>query len=266
MQKTQRFARILVCGFLSLVGTYAAHAIVFTVTVDGPDAIYLAGRTDLTIPDPSDPWTGPADHLVRHSGVTPEEAKESIPPYVPVSGGDVIKVADPASGGINFFNGFGPPYFGPSGNGAAGSDLSPLGGLSGYKGPQGPLAGVFLDDSVPASGPPATLDFSPSGMGIDFLSLSPLLKQVFYIGDGITSGGEFQTFIAPTGATRLFLAIPDGFGFGGPPGAYDDNDGAYRVNVGINEDPPTTVPETGASLALLGLGIGVLLAFRNHKR
>lgn len=244
-----------------------AVSAVYSVTVDGPDAIFLAGRTDITIPDPSLDWTGPGDHLIRHAGPTPEEianpalAKEQIPPFVPVSGGDIIRALDPAIGGINFFNGFGPSFFGPGGNGAAGSDLTGLGGISGYIGPQGPLAGVFLNDSIPSNSAlrPGTLDFSPSGLGTDFLTLSPLLGQVFYIGDGKTSGGEFQQFTAPAGATRLFLAIPDGFGFGGAPGAYDDNDGAYQVRIGVNAIPNsvpdggTLLPAFAAAVALMGL-------------
>jgi len=227
---------------------------VYTVIVNGPDAIFLAGRTDVVIPDPSDPWnTG--THLIRHGGPTPEEAKESLPPYISVSGGDIIRVLDPAIGGINFFNGYGPPFFGPSGNGSAGSNLTSLDGISGYLGPQGPLAGVFLDDSIPDSGPaPATIDFTPGGIGLDFLSLSPELRQIFYIGDGQTSGGVFQQFVAPAGATRLFFAIPDGFGFGGAPGAYDDNDGSYSIRVGINTIPTATpVPEPSTIVMLASL-------------
>jgi hypothetical protein len=201
---------------------------IFTITVKGSDAIFLAGRTDLVIPPASDPWPG---GLMRHTSPTPEEIQETVPPFIPVSGGDVIRGADPAVGGVSFFNGFGGNVFGPSGNGLSGSNLSPFGGISGYIGPQGPLSGVFLDDSVPAAGPPATLDFSPAGLGINFLTLSPGLGQVFYIGDGITAGGAFQEFIAPVGATRLFLGIPDGFGFNGAPGAYDDNDGSYQIRI-----------------------------------
>lgn len=222
---------------------------VFGVTVEGTDAIFLAGRTDVVVPPASDPWSV----LTRHGSPTPEEALETFPSSVPVAAGDLIRVLDPAIGGINFFNGFGPPFFGPSGNTLAGSSLTALGGISGYAGPQGPLTGVFLDGTVPMSGPaPLTIDFTPGGVGIDFSSLSPAIAQVFYIGDGIDTGGEFQAFTAPAGATRLFLGIPDGFGFGGAPGAYDDNDGSYRVRIGVNSDPRVPEPAT-AFLVLLAL-------------
>jgi hypothetical protein len=78
----------------------------------------------------------------------------------------------------------------------------------------------------------------------------------------VTSANVFQTFIAPAGATRLFLGIPDGFGFGGAPGAYDDNDGSYRVIIGVNEIPAIPEPETNA-LLLAGLG---LLGFYARKK
>ncbi len=247
---------VLATATTSLVLSKSAVAATFSLTVDGSDAIFLAGRTDLIIPPASDPW----DVLGRHRGPTPEEIQETLPPFITVAGGDVVKVADPAIGGISFFNGFGDPFFGPSGNGAAGSNLNSLDGISGYLGPQGPLVGVFLDDSIPnISSAPATLNFTPSGLGTDFVSLSPALGQVFYIGDGVTSTAQFQEFIAPSEATRLFLGIPDGFGFVGNPGAYDDNDGSYQVLLGVNEEPSEEggqkVPEPSSILGILALGV-----------
>ena len=178
----------------------------------------------------------------------------------------MLQVADPAIGGISFFNGFGGTIYGPGGNGLGGSNLTAFGGISGYLGPQGPLVGVFLDDAIPSSGAPVRLDFRPvssGGLGIDFMSLAPDLGQIFYIGDGITSGGDFQSFTAPAGATRVFFGIPDGFGFVGAPGAYDDNDGRYVIGVGINEPPPAVpVP---AAVWLFGTALLGLLGFRRRS-
>jgi hypothetical protein len=244
----------------------SSQAVVYDLSISGADAIFLAGRTDLVIPAAGDPWPGPGTHLIRHGGPTPEEIQEQVPPSIPVNPGDLVRALDPAVGGVSFFNGFGAPLYGPGGNGAAGSDLTALDGISGYKGPQGPLAGVFLNDDIPSGGPaPATLDFTPAGMGIDFLTLSPALGQVFYIGDGKTSADVFQEFSAPAGATRLFLGIPDGFGFGGAPGAYDDNDGAYRVRIGVNQVPSKSVPDGGSVLPVAATFLVALAGIRACK-
>lgn len=257
-------AGIFILAAILFLPPGVARAATFSITVDGSDAIFLAGRTDVTIPAASDPWTT-GTHLIRHGSPTPEEIQETLPPFVNVTGGDVLKVADPAVGGVSFFNGFGAPFFGPGGNGLAGSNLAPLDGISGYLGPQGPLVGVFLDGSIPnGSSPPPTIDFTSAGIGIDFLTLAPDLGQIFYIGDGVTSGGDFQSFEAPTGATRVFFGIPDGFGFVGLPGAYDDNDGSYRINIGINETP-SAIP-VPAAVWLFGTALFGLIGFTKRKK
>ena len=196
--------------------------------IDGSDAIYLAGRTDITVPPAADTWT----FLMRHWYPTPEEILETHPDYVPVYNGLVIQAVAPATGGINYFNGYGPGpgFFLPDGNGTSGSNLLPINGISGYMGPEGPLVGVFLDDNIPdTENAPSTLDFTGAGLGTDFSSLSPELGQVFFIGDGFDSFPAAQSFIAPAFATRLYLGIPDGYDFDGLPGYYDDNDGAFSI-------------------------------------
>jgi Ca2+-binding RTX toxin-like protein len=68
--------------------------------------------------------------------------------------------------------------------------------------------------------------------GTSFSSLSPQLGQVFFIGDGLTGNGtgSRQSFIAPLGATRLYLGIPDGEFLRGVPGQYQDNGGSFAVS------------------------------------
>lgn len=247
---------------LAFAMTQPAQATVIDTTLRGSDAIWLAGRTDLTIPPASAPWPG---GLLRHGGPTPEEIQETMPPGFSISGGDVIRVLDPAVGGISFFNGFGGLMYGPDGNGVPGSSsISAFGGISGYLGTQGALVGVFLDNAIPNGAAPATLNFSTAGLGVDFLSLSPQIGQVFYIGNGVTSTNAVQEFIAPVSATRLFIGITDAFGFNGAPGAFDDNDGAYRIRIGINQDPRNSVPEP-APLAMLILGLAYLAYSRRRQ-
>ncbi|MDZ7829559.1 MAG: PEP-CTERM sorting domain-containing protein [Halofilum sp. (in: g-proteobacteria)] len=180
----------------------------------------------------------------------------------------MVRVLDPADGGISFFNGFGGTIFGPEGNGVPGSSsITSFGGISGYLGTQGALVGLFLDNSIPDGAAPATMDFTASGFGVDFASLDPGLGQVFYIGNGVNSGGDFQEFNAPLGASRFFIGITDAFGFNGAPGAFDDNDGSYRIRLGINEDPrnpPTAVPEP-PTLALLALALLLMLSLRSRS-
>jgi hypothetical protein len=61
---------------------------------------------------------------------------------------------------------------------------------------------------------------------------------VFYVGAGPLAVD------VPTGATRLFLGFADGFGFNGPAGHYDDNEGSVQINVS------TAAPKPAASLSV----------------
>jgi hypothetical protein len=68
------------------------------------------------------------------------------------------------------------------------------------------LAGVFLGPGLPTANPaPLPIDFGSSGVGTNFLSLSPMVQQAFFIGDGLTGNGtgEVQTFIVPAGARQV---------------------------------------------------------------
>jgi hypothetical protein len=152
------------------------------------------------------------------------------------------------------------PTLTPDGSGLFSTSSS--NGISGATWPINALVGVFLDASQPdSSAAPTPLDFSGSGLGTSFTTLSPALKQAFFIGDGLTGtgSGSVQTFVVPAGATRLFLGTSDGVG-------WFNNSGSFTVTIGSGVGVPTptpTVPALAAQvptlsfpmLALLGLAL-----------
>jgi hypothetical protein len=66
--------------------------------------------------------------------------------------------------------------------------------------------------------------------------LAPQLRQIFFIGDGLTEtgSGNQQTFIVPPTATRLYLGIPDN--------PYKDNSGSFTATFTISSLSPAPVP------------------------
>lgn len=95
------------------------------------------------------------------------------------------------------------------------------------------LAGVFLDDTEPVDPPPARLVITDPG----FTELSPGLRQVFFVGDGLTGegAGTTQVFHVPDGATRLFLGVQDRCSTSpNVPGWYSDNTGNVSGTVSFN--------------------------------
>jgi PEP-CTERM motif len=135
------------------------------------------------------------------------------------------------------------------------------GSLSGLTAPgSGYLVGVFVASGGPSGAAPAALDYTSTNA----TSYSPLLDQVFFIGDGLTGDGTGtqQTFYAPTGAGALYLGISDICAYDGGPGCYSDNVGAYTLNYDVATGT-TAAPEPSA-VGLLGIGLlGVLaLGFR----
>lgn len=151
---------------------------------------------------------------------------------------------------------------GPDGGGfSASTHIPALGPISGYDGPlSGFLVGVFIG-AGDLSGLPAPGSFGyASAADYGLASYAPALRQVFFIGDGLTGtgSGTTQVFQIPDGASALVLGIADAFGFNGAAGYYNDNVGAFDVIY-------QAVPEP-ASAALMTLGITALMAGALRRR
>jgi hypothetical protein len=103
-------------------------------------------------------------------------------------------------------------------------------GISDITAPVNSLVGVFLGPDQPdPSLMPNPLDFSTADSR-DYDTISPLLQQVFYIGDGMTSSDGQHRVTVPDGATRLFLGTMDGF-------EWKNDAGAFSVQIGVNGTP-----------------------------
>jgi hypothetical protein len=116
-------------------------------------------------------------------------------------------------------------------------------GFSDVNAPIDALMGVFLGPDQPnLSAAPSALDFSMPGSR-DYLILSPLLKQVFFIGDGLAFSSIAQQIVIPTGATRLFLGSMDGYQWAG-------NTGSFTVDV-IGENAVSAPEQSTLTMSIV---------------
>jgi hypothetical protein len=145
---------------------------------------------------------------------------------------------------------------------AAGTDVYSSDGISGVIRTDAEmfLVGAFLSDLEPQSPGPARLDFSPAAIGTEFLTLTPQLNQVFFIGDGLTGtdSGTVQRFSIPNSATHLYLGVADAYYMQGMPGYYGDNYGTLATTFSVVPEPST--------FALLGSSAFGLLVFVGRRR
>ena len=106
---------------------------------------------------------------------------------------------------------------------------------------QGPLVGMFLEDTLPTSVAPTLRfydsDSSQGGIATSFAVLNPQIGQVFFIGDGKTGTGTgaTQVFNVPATATHVYLAYIDSCSGGDPPGCFFDNEGSLTVTFAISK-------------------------------
>jgi len=212
-----------------------------------------ADTINVTVPGTSNPWFA---GMPSTSTVYSDSAATQSPTQVQglsLTPGSTISVTASGWGGLCEDCNWGGP------DGLMGSWPNwGFNGISGSNAPMASLVGVFLDsDSPQLSSPPSTLDFSTAA-SLDYLTISPQLQQIFFIGDGRTSSGAQQQIFVPNGATRFYLGMIDAMG------AYNNNGGNFdvQVNGSAANDDRRSVPEPSSIIGLFALsflGIGSLL-------
>jgi hypothetical protein len=225
--------------------TTGTHNITVTITDDGESTrhrcrLNITGKKEGPFivhgsTGGSDPWlAGMPDATSDDPGsVAPDQSPVQVGPPASIILGQYLEFLN-VNGTTNF-----DPFFPTYSSGCDGSTLFPsfshFGGakyrMSDLTAPANSLVGVFLGPTRPdlAIGPfpPPALDFSTDR---DFETLSPLLQQPFFIGDGLTGDGVRQQFFIPAEATRLYLGTMDIRN-------WSDNDGQCRVGNVLASDP-----------------------------
>ncbi len=193
------------------------------------DGLQTTATVSASVPGTSDPWlAGMPDGSTASGGDT---APGQSPVFLD---GMTLYAGTPISfqvtGSVSFNST--PSNDPPDGSGFGSHGIGAENGIANITAPSNSLIAVFLDDDQPSltAAPPA-LDFQPNGNvvgGLNYLSLSPKLKQVFFVGDGLSQTSVRQQVIVPEGATRLYLGTMDGFG-------WFNNTGSFSVTVSRTE-------------------------------
>jgi hypothetical protein len=186
----------------------------------------------------------------------------TLPPSIALPGSAQSLTFNSVTGAVNFWTGVaadnGPegvsiPVF--QGTNVVGYPNTGISGIE-FDGRQMFLTGVFLGPTNPVTAPAGIAYTTASTNAASF---SPLLGQVFFIGDGLANGSTTQQFFVPTGATRIFFGFADGVpGFGTPsapasPAAYGDNSGTLSLDYNVITPEPLSFFLVGAGVAALAL-------------
>ena len=211
-----------------------------------------------TVPGTADPWLAgmPAGSTASASNGYPADVAFAQSPVI-------LSDLPLIVGNLLTFN-----VFGSVNNTPSPSSLTPDGGsityhfngvengISNISAPVNSLVGVFLGAEQPNfSTAPDLLNFGTQSSQ-NYLSLAPLVKQVFFIGDGRTNTGAVQKIIVPEGATQLALGTMDGHGWYNNWGAFD---------VEVTEQTSQQVPEPNSIIGSLVFG-ALCIGFRFKKK
>lgn len=220
---------------LATVNQAQAATITLNVNVPGSADPWLAG-----MPDGSTASSSPISSGIS---VAPKQSPVLVS-NLPLTAGSTITFA--VSGSVNYKSA--TPQNTPDGDLTIASHTAgDQNGISNVSAPRNSLMGVFLDDQQPnISAPPPALNFrTPASR--NYLQLSPLLKQVFFVGDGFNNQGVLQQIIVPNGTDRFYLGTMDAYDWSDNVGAFDVAlTGSFGVQVTLDASPQSPVTEAQA--------------------
>ncbi len=208
------FKVLLAMGMVSILGLAymdlgVANADSVTVTVPGTASIWLAEKPDgstfwglYSTPDVA-PTNSPVE--ISLVGFSPGTFLSFIVSGATSRSPDFVDY--PLVGGDGETPGTGPNAIWDSHQYDGYVYQTTVGAIAG---PFSALVGVFIDSTQPLLTRPPTLDFGTESSR-SFLTLEPMLRQVFFIGDGLTGvgSGVRQRYLIPNGADKLYLGILD---------------------------------------------------------
>ena len=211
----------------------------------------FGSKSPIKVPGTSNPWlAGMPDESTAAGG---DVAPDQSPVLAPVAFTPGVAISFSASGLVSHCN---CGLNGPDGDISDYMPHAMENGMPDTNMPLNALAGVFLGPDQPdLSQPPSGLDFGVGGNvadGINYTDLSPDLKQVFFIGDGLTDAGASQQITPPAGATRLYLGTNDLEG-------WYDNIGEFEVEVSDGTPPVNNVPAAANDSADADTGVSVVI-------
>jgi hypothetical protein len=196
-----------------------------------------SATTHVVVPGTSNPFLAGMS-----SGTTCCDA-DTAPQESPVYAAEVVAGATITISNVQGWVENFPASSGDNANGDAtnAQTVGSFNGISGFSNaPINALVGVFLGSSISPTAP-ASLDLSGGPIS------DPALQQIFLIGAGPDS------FVAPTGATSLYLGTIDGY-------QWNNNSGAFSLDLSGGVPEPSTW-----AMMLVGFG-GLGAAMRSRRK
>jgi len=228
-QRTKSRGTAIPTVFAQVVGFASIDLHVTAVATETPGT-----STVINVPGGADPWLAGMPNGTT-ANFTNQGWTDQAPTNSPILANGITLTAGKSlqfkfTGSVSYYPGTQP--FDPDGDPGwiiddyyAGDNGGAEHGIADINAPLTSVIGVFLNDNDPStSAAPAALDFSTDASR-NFQSISPQLKQPFFIGDGVMDDGvTLQSFVVPAGATRLYIGVMDGQ-------QWSDNSGSLSTTV-----------------------------------